>query len=120
MPTSPAASLPQGRIVIGLLAWFLPNVAARAFGLKPKDNPQASFITRLFGIRDATLGVAQMQMSGPARRLAWQLGIVVDAADAAAAALAARNGTMSKPTAVLAGGIALAAVAMGVAALQEE
>jgi hypothetical protein len=116
---SPAQQLPLGRLVIGVAAWLLPNLTARLFGVRPKDNPQASFVTRLFGVRDAALGVAQMQSTGETRRLAWQLGIAVDAADAAAALLAARRGALPKPAALMAGTVALGAVAMGVAALQE-
>jgi hypothetical protein len=108
-----------GRLVIGIAAWLLPNLTARLFGVRPKDNPQASFVTRLFGVRDAALGVAQMQLTGEARRATWQLGIAVDAADAAAAMIAGRKGTLSKPAALLAAGVALGAVGMGVAALQE-
>jgi hypothetical protein len=117
---SPASQLPAGRIVIGVLAWLLPNLTARLFGISPKDNPQASFVTRLFGVRDAVLGVAQMQTTGETRRFAWQLGIAVDAADAVAAGFAARNGTLSKPAAIMAGSVAIAAVGLGVAALQAE
>ncbi len=88
--------------------------------MDPKNNPQASFLARLFGVRDIALGLAVMQTTGPAKRVAWQLGIFCDAADAAAAALAARNGTLPKHSAVMAGVVALAAVGLGIVALQDE
>jgi hypothetical protein len=116
----PATQLPLGRIVIGVLSWLMPNLINRIFGINPKANPNAAFATRLFGSRDAVLGVAQMQMTGPSRRLAWQLGIAVDAADAVAAGLAARNGSLPKPMALAAAGIAISAVGLGVVALQAE
>ena len=118
---SPASSaLPALRVAVGTGAWATPNLTGRLFGLDPKNNPQASFLARLFGIRDVALGIAAIQSTGPSKRLAWQLGLVCDAADAGAAWLAARNGTLPKPAAIMAGGVALAAVGLGVAALQAE
>ncbi len=99
----------------------MPNVSGRLFGLDPSANPQASFLGRLFGVRDIAIGVGTLATpAGASRRLWWQLGILCDLMDAAAAGLAARNGTLPRHAAVMAGATALAAAGMGVAALAAE
>jgi hypothetical protein len=120
MATSPGTTLSALRVAIGTGAWITPNFASRLFGLDPKGNPQSPYLARLFGVRDVALAVAATQSTGSSKRLAWQIGIACDAFDAAAAAIGGRNGTLPKHAAVLAGGTALAAVALGVAALQAE
>jgi len=120
MATSPGNTLSALRVAVGTGAWATPNLAGKLFGLDPKNNPQSSYLARLFGIRDIALAVAATQSAGPSKKLAWQLGIVCDAFDVAAAALAGRNGTLPKHAAVLAGGTALVATGLGVAALQAE
>jgi hypothetical protein len=120
MATSPATTLPALRVAVGAGAWATPNLAARLFGLDPKNNPQASYLGRLFGVRDVALAITATQSTGSSRRLAWQVGIACDLFDAAAAVLGARNGSLSRTTAVLGGGVALAAAGLGVAPLAAE
>ena len=48
-----------------------------------------------------------------------RLGVACDLADAAAAYLAGRNGTVPKHAAIMAGGTAIAAAGLGVAALTQ-
>jgi hypothetical protein len=118
---SPGAALSGARVAVGTGAWATPNLTGRLFGLDPKSNPQASYLARLFGIRDIALALAATQSrTGPSRRLAWQLGILCDAFDAGAALLAGRNGTLPKHAAVMAGATAMVGVGLGVAALQAE
>lgn len=120
MAASPAATLAGLRIAIGSSAWAAPNLTTKLFGLDPKNNPQSSFLARLFGVRDVALAGVAIGSTGPSKRLAWQLGVVCDALDVGAATLAGRNGTLPKPAALMAGATALAAVGLGVAALQAE
>jgi hypothetical protein len=117
MATSPVQLLSGLRVAVGAGAWAAPNTTGKLFGLDPDNNPQASFMARLFGIRDIALGLGTTATTGSSRRLWWQLGIACDLADAAAAALAARNGTLPKVAAVMAGTTAIAAAGLGVAAL---
>src|SRR3954470_14376292 len=98
------------RAQIGASAWLAPNLTGKLFGLDPKSNPQAAFLARLFGARDLALAAGTLGSSGEARTQWLRLGLACDAADAAAAFLAARNGTVPKHAAILAGGTALAAV----------
>ncbi len=120
MPTEPAKILSGIRLGVGAGAWIAPGVAGRVFGLSPADNPQLAYMARLFGARDVALAIGTNQTTGPSRRVWWQIGIATDLADAVAAYLGARNGTLSTFTAVTAGGTAIAAAALGVAAMQAD
>lgn len=120
MPTEPAKLLSTTRIAIGAGAWLAPNLAGRLFGLSPAGNPQMSYMARLFGVRDVALAVGTNQTTGTSRRVWWQIGIACDVADAIAAYLGARNGSLSRFTAVTAGGTAIVAAGLGVAAMQAD
>jgi hypothetical protein len=108
------------RLAVGLGAWLTPRVAGRAFGLDPAANPQSPYLARLFGVRDVALAVGTTQAAGPARRQWLQLGVACDVADAAAALLAGRAGYLPKVSAALVFAPAVAAAAMGVAAIADE
>ncbi len=120
MPTDPAKILSTLRTAIGVGAWMAPNTTARLFGLDPAGNPQLAYMARLFGARDVALAVGTGQTTGPSRRVWWQIGIAVDLADAAAAYLGGRDGTLSTFSAVAVGSTALAAAGLGVAAMQAD
>jgi hypothetical protein len=106
------------RLAVGVGAWLMPGFAGRLFGIDTTANPQAPYLARLFGVRDIALALGALQSSGEARRQWLQLGVVCDAADVGAAALGKRGGYLSPVTAVLAGGVAAGATALGVSALQ--
>ncbi len=103
------------RIAIGVGAWVAPRLTGKVFGLDPAANPQMIFMARLFGIRDVALGVGLLASSGSARQLWWQTGVMCDLADAGAAGLALRDGTLPAHAAVMSGVIALAAAGLGAA-----
>src|SRR6185503_11457591 len=115
----PVQMLAGLRAQIGTSAWLAPNLTGKLFGLDPEGNPQAAFMARLFGVRDIALAAGTLGSAGNARTQWLRLGVACDLADAAAAYLAGRNGTVPKHAAVLAGGTALAAAGMGVAALSQ-
>ena len=108
------------RAWIGTSAWLAPNLTGKLFGLDPDDNPQAAFLARLFGVRDAALAAGTLGSTGETRVQWLRLGLACDLADAGAAYLAGRNGTIPKHAAVLAGATALAAAGKGVAAMQQD
>jgi hypothetical protein len=105
------------RVVIGVAAWLAPRQSGKGFGLDPEANPQAPYLGRLFGARDVALGVGTLQASGEARKQWLRIGIAVDAADAAAALAAGRGGYLPPLAAGLVFAPAIAAVGLGVAAL---
>ena len=115
----PVQMLAGLRAQIGTSAWLAPNLTGKLFGLDPASNPQAAFLARLFGVRDLALAAGTLGSNGDARTQWLRLGVACDLADAAAAYLAGRNGTVPKHAAILAGGTALAAAGMGVAALNQ-
>src|SRR5439155_6800209 len=115
MATSHGTTLSGLRLAIGGAAWAAPNRTADLFGLDSTNNPTSSFLARLFGVRDIALGVSALRSTGASRRLAWQLGILCDLFDAAAALLARRNRTLATRAALMAGATALAAAALGAA-----
>ena len=106
------------RLLVGVLSDFAPNFGARLFGLDAAANPQAPYLARLFGIRDIALALGALQTAGESRRQWVQLGVLCDAADVGAAALGHRGGYLSTPTAIMVGGVATAATALGASALR--
>lgn len=113
-------SLAGLRMAIGTSAWATPRLAGKAFGLDSDGNPQSPYLARLFGIRDLALGVGALTTSGEARRQWLMLGMVCDAADAAAGVMAGRAGYLPKLPTVLVTGVALVAAGMGAAALAND
>jgi len=97
------------RIVIGAAAWLTPRMAAKSFGLKPAENPQAPYLGRLFGARDVALGVGTLQATGESQRQWLQLGVAI---------AAGRAGYLPPVAAGLVFAPAVAGVALGVAALR--
>jgi hypothetical protein len=114
------AGLVSARSAIGVGAWVAPRLSGRLFGLDPANNPQAPYLARLFGVRDAALGYGLSTSRGAQRSLWLRIGIACDLADAAAGVFAGRRGELSRLATVLVTGTALGAAALGVAALQGE
>lgn len=106
------------RVVIGAAAWLTPRLAAKSFGLKAADNPQAPYLGRLFGARDVALGVCTLQATGETQGQWLQIGVAVDAADAVAALAAGRAGYLPPVAAGLVFAPAVAAIGLGVVALR--
>ena len=108
------------RTAIGASAWLTPRLSGRLFGLDPANNPQASYLARLFGIRDVALAYG-LNTSTASQRSTWlRIGLACDLADAVAGVLAGRRGDLPPFTTVLVTGTALVAAGLGVAALQGE
>jgi hypothetical protein len=110
---NPSQVLPGLRLAIGGGMWAFPELTGKAFGAKLAGNHEALFLGRLFGIRDVALGIGQIANSGG---MWWQLGVVCDIADAAAAVMSVKAGG-PKVTGILAGATAVAAAGLGIAAL---
>jgi hypothetical protein len=116
-PDQTIRSLAMLRMAVGTSAWATPRLAGKAFGLDAAGNPQSPYLARLFGIRDIALGVGTLSTSGEAQRQWLTLGVVCDAADAAAGVFAGRGGYLPKVPTVLVTGVALVAAGLGLAAL---
>src|SRR4051812_39041508 len=114
---NPVIGLSFGRIAVGTLALAKPELAAKSFQLDPAANPQVPYLLRLFGSREIVLGLVTLLARGRSRSGLVGLGIGVDAADAATAVLAMRDGTVSKRTAYTLIGPAVGAIGSGVVGL---
>jgi hypothetical protein len=112
-------SLAIARLAVGGSAFATPRLAGRAFGLDAVANPQTPYLARLFGVRDAALGVGILTSQGDARRQWLMIGVGCDAADALAGLAGARAGYLPKATTALVTAAALSAIAMGVLALRD-
>jgi hypothetical protein len=115
----PITGLAFGRIAVGAVSLVSPSLAARLFLLDPVANPQLAPVTRMFGSREVALGAITLASSGAARRSLIQIGIAVDAADAATGIAAAASGATRKRAGLVLAAVAAGAVASGAVALQD-
>lgn len=106
------------RAAIGVGAWLAPRLSGRLFGLDPDANPQAAYLGRLFGARDAALAFGLNASAGSQRAQWLRIGMACDVADAIAGLLAGRRGDLPLRSAALVTATAVMAAAMGAAALQ--
>jgi hypothetical protein len=113
-------SLAIARLAVGGSAFATPRLAGRAFGLDADANPQSPYLARLFGARDAALGIGILVSGGDARRQWLMIGAGCDAADALAGLAGGRAGYLPKATSALLTATALSAIVLGVLALREE
>ena len=113
-------SLVGVRAAIGVGAWLAPRFSGRLFGLDVEGNPQAPYLGRLFGVRDAALAFGLSASNGSQRQQWLRIGVVCDLADAAAGVLAGRSGELPPRSTAMVTGTALLAAGLGVAALQGE
>ncbi len=107
------------RLAVGATAWATPRVSGGLFGLDAAGNPQAPYLARLFGVRDAALGWGVLNSKGDAQRQWLAVGLACDVADALAGIAGGRAGYLSKVSAALVTGAAVAAAALGASALSE-
>ena len=112
-----AKALALGRVVIGAVALLFPALAARLFLLNVRNNPQLSYMTRLFAAREIAVGAMTLTAPESARTSMVGLGMAIDGSDAVAGLAAARSGIVSRPVGVMLTAAALGAVAAGGSAL---
>jgi hypothetical protein len=120
MPANLIPSLAGVRVAVGAGSWLSPRLAGRAFGMDPEGNPQAPYLARLFGARDVALGYGVLTSSGDERRRWLMIGIACDLADAVAGAHTLRDRSLPTFSGVLVTATALAAAAIGIAAVSGE
>ena len=112
-------SLAGLRLAVGISSWATPRLAGKVFGLDAVANPQSPYLARLFGARDVALGYGLLTTTGESRRQWLAIGAACDLADAVAGVAATRGGYLPKLSGVAVTVTALAATALGLAALRE-
>lgn len=105
------------RLAVGLSAWALPNTTERIFALPPSPQP---FVLRLFGARETALALAIQSLDPDRRRLALQVGVLIDGVDAVGGLVDFVRGRLAPRAAVLGSGGAVGFALLGMAALTEE
>src|SRR3712207_6110558 len=84
-----ATSLSLARIAFGAAAYAVPERSLKTVMLD-HTHPEAPYLLRIFGIRDVALGVATL-LARPEHKAAFvTMGLLCDAGDAGAGALALR------------------------------
>ena len=117
-PTATLRALTVLRLVLGVTAYTRPNLAARAFGIDPDEGAALPSAVRLFGAREAAMGVVTFLASGPELRRWLLVGATVDGLDVMTVALGARAGRLGRTTIAVGGGVASLAVGLGLASLR--
>jgi hypothetical protein len=117
--TSAINTLVGLRIAVGAASWLTPRPAGRLFGLNAKQNPQAPYLARLFGVRDIALAYGAISSEGEAQRQWLAAGVACDIADTFAGIAGGRGGYLSKLSSLLVTGTAISAAALGAIALRE-
>ncbi|MCW2984783.1 MAG: hypothetical protein JWR63_2353 [Conexibacter sp.] len=112
-------SLAIARLAVGGSAFAAPRLTGRAFGLDADANPQAPYLARLFGARDAALGIGILTSRGDAQRQWLMIGAGCDAADALAGIAGGRAGYLPKAASALVTAAALGGIVLGVLALRD-
>jgi hypothetical protein len=117
---NPVIGLSLGRIVVGVLSFAQPALAAKLFGLDIENNPQGPYLARLFGSREVALGASTLLARGKTRRNLVLAGVGVDLADAATGVLGIQDKSVPvRPGAMLVAP-ALGAVLAGIAGLRDK
>jgi hypothetical protein len=111
-----------GRLLFGAALFAAPRAAMAAVGVPSGPDAHAPHWGRIFGIRDAALGLGLLASSGDARRLWWRAGMLCDLGDAVAGVASWRDGALPRRprTLVLFTGSAVAGVGLGAAALRAD
>ena len=108
------------RSAIGVGAWVAPRISGRLFGLDVPGNPQAPYLARLFGVRDAALAYGLQSTQGAARHSGSRSGSPAISPMLWPGLFAGRRGELPAFATVLATSTALGAAALGISALQGE
>ena len=112
-PFQAKVTLMSIRSLIGVLGWLFPNLSGRLFGIDPAQNPAAPYLGRLFAARELALVAPLLVEDEDVQRRTLQVGMAVDAADAAASVAAGVSGALPKRAALMTGVTALAALLLG-------
>lgn len=101
------------RVGFGLGLFAVPDTCLRLLGVDGSSARRMTFLARMVGVRDISLGAGAVVARGTVGRRVWLLaGALADAADVLAVTAAARRGTVRGTV-----GYGVAALAAGSAAV---
>lgn len=105
-------ALAAGRIGVGALSFLAPAVAGKLIGADLGDGGR--LMVRLFGSRDAILGVGQLLAERHGTARGWyEAAMVVDGLDAAALLAATARGEIKRPLGIFWTAVALTGLVGG-------
>lgn len=114
-PSTARRALIGLRLTLGAASYAFPSNAARIFGIDPEESPAMDSAVRLFGARELALGLGLVGNAEVPRWLA--LGVMSDGLDVLTVVLGARERRLGVQTVAVGGGLAAAAVALGIRSL---
>lgn len=110
-----ARGLGAARTMVGLTSLAGPRLARQSLGAGPTLGADGGTLARMFGIRDAAIGVATLSGDATVRRTGLKLGMVSDVADVGSVLLGRRGGVSGAGALLIGGAAAFFAVAGAVA-----
>lgn len=105
------------RAMIGIGAWFAPDLTVRIFGMDPAYSDR--FVGRLFGARELALAATLLAAPPPALATVASVGAAVDAADAVSGFDERLRGNLSNRATILGPAGALLFATLGVIVARE-
>ncbi len=108
-----ATTLAAMRVVVGIATWAAPGIVGKIVGLQ--ESGDSRYLWRIFGIRDAVLGIGVLASQGETRKMWLKAGIVCDISDAMAAIVGGRSGTLPARTSASLTAPAVMGIFMGLA-----
>ncbi len=117
-PSTARRALIALRLALGVAAYAAPANAARMFGIDPDESPAMDSAVRLFGAREFALGLGLVGRMTAGRTRWLVLGVLTDTLDAITVILGARDRRLGPQTVAVGGGLASAAVALGIRSLE--
>ncbi len=97
---NPVIGLSLGRVAVGAAAVAAPEMVTKNLGVDPVSNPQATYLTRLFGLREVALGLATLAARGRSGKGVIGIGVLVDAGDAFTSWQAMQQGQITRKSAM--------------------
>ena len=104
------------RLVNGTAAMVAPEPIGRRLGIEPEENPAASYVTRLFGIRTMLIGYDLLQRDPAVRARALRVAPIIHLSDTAVAIAAGAAGKIPRKTAMTTAAISTTTTVLALAA----
>ena len=119
-PDQARTALVSLRLGIAAGSLAAPKLTGRLFGIDAEANPAAPYLARLFGVRDGWLAVEVLAADREQGKRLLRRGVWIDATDVLSAIAAGARKQLPAGAAVMVGGTAALAAALGVVAGRDE